>query len=165
MAIKNRDGTVYQVQRPNPIMMTQSLWSKDETAIMHNKFGKKVRLSKPQEVIKEEKKVAEKKVKEPEPDYTDIWCLPAFYEVKEDPLYGTSHSVIKYGAKFQFKGIVLNSEDLFITLIYKDEIPDGSVLFPRNKDRRWWRVAKSEKLGDGNYVITGLPSDYQPSFS
>lgn len=165
MPIKNRDGTTYQVQKPNPIMTTQSLWSKDEMAIMHNKFGKKVRLSKKQDEIKEEKKIEKKITKEPEPNYTDIWCLPAFYEVNEDPLYGTSHSVIKYGTKFQFKGIILVSEDLYITVVYKDEIPDGSVLFPRNKDRRWWRVAKNEKLGDGNHVITALPSDYQPSFS
>ena len=35
MALKNKDGTPYSLQKPNPVMKNQSLW-KGEKFILHN---------------------------------------------------------------------------------------------------------------------------------
>ena len=35
MALKNKDGSLYTLQKPNPVMKQQSLWN-NEKFILHN---------------------------------------------------------------------------------------------------------------------------------
>ena len=164
MTIRNCDGTIFSLSKPNPIMISQSLWSKDEIVILHNKFGKKILIG--SEVTEPDIKKKETPAQIPQlvADEVDIWCLPAYYETKEDPLYGESHGILKYGSKFIFKGTIVESEDLYNTIACTDNITEGSVIFPKNKDKRWWRVNRKVRLPDGSYLINNLISDYQPSF-
>jgi len=156
MAIKNKEGGVFSLSKPNPIMISQSLWSKDEIATLHGKFGKKV-------LIEEVVVIPEKVESVPKEEF-EIWCLPAYYESKEDPLYGDTHAVKKYGNKFIFKGSIIEAEDLYIVISCSDDrVTEGSVIFPKNKDRRWWHISRKAKLPDG-IILQGTVSDYQPSF-
>lgn len=155
---------MFGLSKPNPIMILQSLWSRDEVVILHNKFGKKVLID--NEIVPDViKKMEHVQIPQKTQEEVDIWCQPAHYENKEDPLYGDTHAILKYGNKFIFKGVIVESEDLYIVISCTDEnVTEGSVIFPKNKDRRWWRINKKAKTSDGIYMIQGLVSDYQPSF-
>jgi len=177
MAIKNKDGSIYCYSKPNPVMNSQSLWSKDETVTIHNKFGKRYYESEPEEEVIEEKekvveevKIVETIVQEShtagrDADVFDVWCLPATLIAKVDPLYGSNYNRIKYGEKYSFEAKLYESSDLYFQLIAKQEIPENSVIFPLNKDRRWWRVVNNEQYEDGFWIVTSQISDYQPNFS
>ena len=93
-----------------------------------------------------------------------IHVLPAFMRERKDSLYGDSYKTIQYGKPTSFEGVMLTQEDLYIEVwTDSDKIGVGSVLFPRTNFKRWWRVQeKTEKAG--GWVLTAMPSDYQPSF-
>lgn len=161
MAIKNKDGTVYKLTCPNPLMQEQDIWSAD--VIFHNHFGIKVCIPDParKPIIKEEvvKELPQVVV---EPSFmADIWCLPAIYEEVVDPLYGEKHKRINYGNKFVFKAKLMEMSDLFIILWTENqEVTEGSIIFPQVKDKRWWRVAEIK-----DNLLRCVITDYQPNFS
>jgi hypothetical protein len=177
MAIKNKDGSIYCYSKPNPVMNSQLLWPKDEEIIIHNKFGKRYTdqkieeevIEKKEEVV-EEVKIVETIVQEGhtrrDADVFDVWCLPATIITKIDPLYGSSYNRIKYDEKYLFEAKLYESNDLYFQLITKQKISENSVIFPLNKDRRWWRVVNNEQYKDTDFwIITSQISDYQPNFS
>jgi hypothetical protein len=179
MAIKNKDGSTYCFSKPNPLMNSQALWPKDEKVIFHNKFGKRYSDNKlaveeaqeeVEEVVEEKVEIVEKIIEKGHSlgrdEYVfDVWCLPATVINKVDPLYGSNYSRIKYGEKYKFEAKLYESNDLHLQLITKQEIPVNSVIFPLNKDRRWWRVAVNKTYEAGFWLVTGQISDYQPNFS
>ena len=178
MAIKNKDGSVYCFSKPNPLMNSQALWPKDEKVIFHNKFGQryygnKLEVQIEEEVereVEEEVKIVEKVIEKghstDRDEYVfDVWCLPAKVVTKVDPLYGSNYSRIKYSEKYKLEAKLFESNDLHLQLITKQEIPVNSVIFPLNKDRRWWRVTNNQNYEKGFWLVTGQISDYQPSFS
>lgn len=157
-------------------MNSQSLWSKDEEIKFHNKFGQrtysqvesdKIEMKEAEEV--EEVKIMIEKSKESvekDIDVFNVWCLPAIVITKVDPLYGSNYSRIKYGDKFTFEAKVYETTDLYLKLVTKQEIPENSVIFPLNTDRRWWRTKSNEKYQDSNFwIVTSQVSDYQPNFT
>lgn len=177
MTIKNKDGSDYYYSKPNPVMNSQSLWPKDEPVKLHNKFGKRFygqdMESEPELAEEVEEEIEEVKIvqsiekpkEDTDSDIFEVWCLPATIITKVDPLYGSHYNRIKYGEKFTFEAKVYETTDLYLQLVAKQEIPVSSVIFPLNKDRRWWRVAGSEKYEDsGFWIITSQISDYQPNF-
>jgi len=175
MAIKNRDGSIYCFSKPNPLMNSQSIWPKNENVILHNKIGQRFYGQGKEINVVEEKKVekmkevvivtkAETSEKHVERDVIDVWCLPAEIITKIDPLYGSNYNRIKYGEKFSFEAKIYETEDLYLQLITKQKLPENSVIFPRNKDRRWWRVSGTEKYEGDFWIVTSQISDYQPNF-
>jgi len=163
-------------------MNSQVLWPKDEKVIFHNKFGKryygnKLEIEEAEEQVEEEQeeavgeveiveKIIEKGHSVGRDEYVfDVWCLPAKIINKVDPLYGSNYSRIKYGEKYKFEAKLFESNDLHLQLITKQEIPTNSVIFPLNKDRRWWRVTNNHNYEKGFWIVTGQISDYQPNFS
>lgn len=141
MAIKNRDGTTYFFSKPNPLMNEQNLWN--EKIILNNKFGKKIVESEPEIVYIST---------EEDEDVIDVWCLPAIDEKN-------------YDDKFIFKAIVYDNQDLFIKLIAKQKINELSIIYPKNSDRRWWKVIGNEIYEEKWFLVVATISDYHPSFT
>jgi hypothetical protein len=97
-------------------------------------------------------------------DKTFIHCLPATIRTRRDDLYGDVTQTIQYGKPTSFEGVILlQSEMLLNVWTDSDKIGEGSVLYPRNNDKRWWRVKRREKKANG-WLLNCLISDYQPSF-
>lgn len=93
-----------------------------------------------------------------------VECLPGSVKIFQDDLYGTSYKTIQYGQRFQFRAGYLKLTDLEIVLwTASSNITEGSILFPRDNHRRWWRVISVETQGVG-YALTCIASDEQPSF-
>ena len=156
MAITDKYGNIYNLNKPNPILSTQTIWPKDEKVYIHNKIGKRYLESK--EVIDEEQPI--KKIY-PNEEMVEIWCLPCeSYKIVTDTLYDNSYTKVNYGEKFLFKAQILQLEDLYIQLFTNRDIKEGSILFPRTKGKRWWKVIDVNKN-----IVNAMISDYQPSFS
>jgi hypothetical protein len=192
MPIKNRDGTPYKFSSPNPLMKNQTGWSRKGEFILYNcTWDADVYADPNMQVILKPKYEAppiQKKalpthpeeeviVAEPPQELEDsdfahlrdqaiqIHCLPARYREHKDALYGQRYKTIRYGNKFTFEGIIVAQEDLFMEFwTTVKEVTAGSVVFPMNRDKRWWRVdAITPKTG--GLLIRGVLSDYQPDFS
>jgi hypothetical protein len=180
MTIKNTDGSIFHLQKPNPIMMTQEQWE-PEKLIFYNKFGKmveedhsikkievkkEIQLPKPQKP--DEPKIIEKievpKAEEIE-NKIQVWCLPGFYKEVTDPLYGEKYTKVTYGKKFMFEAILEDHNDLFIKMwINTKSVTVGSVIYPRISEKRWWRVQSIDQHKD-MFLLTADSSDYYPDFS
>jgi hypothetical protein len=200
MTLYNKDGTVYKLAGPNPMMNDQKLWgdyqvhnmkwedekSEDETALVpaHSDFevrdGFLSALEKAKDDIRvvESPPAAEETERRPvvQPDLhreelqatseiekTFIYCLPAKIRERRDSLYGDVYKTVQYGTPTSFEGVILEQSDLTIEVWTDAEIGVGSILYPKAGTKRWWRV--QEKVAQaGGWVITAMPSDYQPSF-
>lgn len=92
-----------------------------------------------------------------------IHCLPAKLRERKDSLYGDSYNTIQYGKPTSFEGVVLKQEDLFVEIWTDVEISIGSILYPKENYKRWWRVQEKESKVKG-WLLVATPSDYQPSF-
>ena len=182
MALKNRDGTEFKLTRPNPIMSEQVFWDKDKL-ILHNKIGRSIILSDDTQPVKNiplvqehkeykkpdepviVKSLEEPEVGEIESDKVQVWCLPASYKEYKDAMYGDSYRKIRYGNKFLFEAIIQDQGDLHIVFWTNTKaVTEGSVLYPRTYDKRWWRVETIHQEESG-YSVYATISDYQPSFS
>jgi hypothetical protein len=180
MTIKTKDGSLYSLPKPNPIFLTQTIWPKDEPVYLHNKIGKRYFRNGVEETqqivhsmpIEENEIKIINKIEEPPPikkQYPDeetieVWCLPCIEQETVDPLYASSYSKVTYGNKFTFTAQIIQLEDLYIRLMAPNEITAKSILYPKVKGKRWWKVSGAQETEDG-YLISAIISDYQPSFS
>jgi hypothetical protein len=95
-----------------------------------------------------------------------VHCLPAHYREHRDELYGQRYKSVRYGNKYTFEAIIIEQGDLQILLWTTKELTEGSILYPQNMDKRWWKVEKiSSKAQDGGFLIRANLSEYQPDFS
>ena len=184
MAIKNKDGSVYRLKGPNPIMQGQEVWT---DFVTHNmKWAAEIQESEllPAPKITHEKTFFEELVetkeilpKEESQEIavaaesptenlpkTIIHCLPAIIKSRKDNLYDEEYKTIQYGQPFEFEAISVQEEDLFIQLwTNATKVGQGAILYPKVGLKRWWRVQEvAEK--DGGSLLTALPSDYHPAF-
>ena len=100
------------------------------------------------------------------PNKVVIYCLPGVIKKGRDELYGDPRpSKIEYTKDpFTFEGIILLADDLSLTIwCPTDQVTVGSVLYPQNNDKRWWRVLSSTPNTEGWMLETGI-SDFQPQF-
>ena len=96
---------------------------------------------------------------------TFVYCLPATLTEKVDELYGDKYTTIKYQRPFSFEAVIVNNSDLMFKMwTTVNKITRGSVLFPKLEEKRWWRVEEIEEKS-GGYLVYGVPSDFQPSFT
>lgn len=205
MTLKNKDGSVYRLAGPNPVMKTQEIWegykvhnmqwdgetAKDVNQVtpLTSDFDVRDTFLSALDKAKADIKVSESKTDDTQsqierkpviqPDLkreelrastddgiekTFIHCLPAVLRTRKDSLYGDSYTTVQYGKPTSFEGVILNQQDLFIEIwTDTDQINTGSVLFPKQGYKRWWRVQDKEQKG-GGWVLSATPSDHQPSF-
>lgn len=95
---------------------------------------------------------------------TFIHVLPAKIKEKHDSLYGDVYKIIQYESPTSFEGVILSFEDLEIKLWTNTiNLQAGSILYPKNGTKRWWKVQSTEEKANG-WLIYGIPSSEQPSF-
>lgn len=233
MAIKDKDGNVFRLRGPNPLMRDQSQWEADRAKFINMNFGKVTevvadernpvkkfktdysvldigeeldligneefnnvaKLPRPKEqslepvVIRnveiepaEEIDIVVETSSTPEPEkpveislnekmaarlkskMTEFYYAPALQRVHTDQFYGTSYKITSYGQKDIFDGIIVDQNDLQIQFWSVRAIAIGSVVFPKNTDRRWWRVEDVEPK-TGGFLCTASISDVNPDFS
>lgn len=112
------------------------------------------------------------------------YCLPAKVHNKTDKFYGESWMRITYGEKIIFPSVMVESTDLQIQFWSSDpngKITEKSVIYPfayeiYNKETdsydrvpydeyRWWKISEKNKVEEGGWLFTAVPSDVQPDFS
>jgi hypothetical protein len=128
-----------------------------------------------QDITKDLPPVESVKVETPPPKVTSvlkhspnkvvIYCLPGVVKKVKDELYGDMKTKIDYtGEPFTFEGIILLGDDISLTIwCPTDQVTVGSVLYPQNGDKRWWRVSSVKPNTDGWMLEMGI-SDFQPRF-
>lgn len=219
MVIKNKDGTVYKLKHPNPIMIEQDIWSNfeihnmsfnEETVINPNKdaikvkkkisIGKEVVDTKENQekrevvsvntVVIEEKPaiqpplpitqpevVAPQEINDPTIERpptinekllsykrTIVNCLQADVKEHIDDLYGERSVKVNYKSKFTFEAIFIDEDDLNLVFwTHLEKVTKHSIIYPRNKEKRWWKVTSVKKAPEG-YFINCMPSQYHPNF-
>lgn len=92
-----------------------------------------------------------------------IYCLPATMSQKRDNLYDEEYISIKYGEPYSLGGVILEEHDLCINFWTTADIPKESVIFPKNTQKRWWKIIGHE-VRHGGKVYVCAPSTYQPHF-
>lgn len=187
MVIRNKDGSEYKLNKPNPHMKNQLLWDHFELHNMNFEdikgLIKKKEISQPkievkkeeikeQEIIKEypkEKEEQKQETKEETKEETNVkktlvFCLPAKSKIYEDVLYGEIKKSITYEKKFKFEAVILNISDVSMELWTNAiNIEKESILYPQNFEKRWWKVNIISKKFDG-IILSCVLSTMTPSF-
>jgi hypothetical protein len=190
MVIKNKDGSVYKLRSPNALMKDQRFWTDYKSHNMKWKLtitegGSEVERVQTDFVMKDSfvEELAstapvrdEQKPQEPPVAKTQkaedpldgiprcfIYCLPASMSQKRDALYDDEYISIKYGEPYSLEGVMTEEHDLCINFWTTADIPRESVIFPKNNQKRWWKVVGSE-VSHGGKVYVCAPSTYQPHF-
>ena len=189
--LKNKDGTPYKLAHPNPVMTSQTLW--DEFKIHNMKWTsekdeiKQEIIEKPlsftsketfisaldeakaeepfqRDVVHEDLQRKEEIEEENGLEKVFIHLLPAIIREKKDSLYGETYKTIQYEKPTSFEGIVLEEADLEIKIWTEISVSLGSIIYPRLGSKRWWKIQTKDEI-EGGWVLIGVPSSHQPSFS
>ncbi len=176
MAIKNKDGSIFRLNKPNPAMNQQDLWDDGSQYILHNftqeefilhNFDKQEKEYQPiDEIEVEEIKVQIKETVIPKKDspknIITLYCMPAITNNANDPLYNEKKVSIVYGPQYTFEAIITISSDLVWQIWSVKDSPKNSIIF-HPETKRWWKVENSFKEDNG-YYMGCKPSTIQPSF-
>lgn len=116
----------------------------------------------PAETKKEEMPPAISSMLKNSPNKVSVYCLPGI--PKKDDFYGENRGKFDYGEPFTFEGVVVYGDDITTTVWSPTEqVTKGSIIFPQNRDKRWWRVvSRDPKMG--GWMLHGTVSDFQPQF-
>lgn len=228
MPIRDKEGKVYKLRGPNPLMNDQALdWDKTKL-ILHNfswdseiakdpvspeekfkkehpqidiaeeldlrpnsewippfEFVNELKDTKPVEVALEEVLVTSElnspmllPKEPPNKEFNvssqvarifsergmEFHCSPVVQITMKDDLYGTEYTMNRYGDKFVFDGVVVEENDLELVYWCVKAMTKGSVIMPRKKESRWWRIEEIESK-TGGFLVKALPSDVNPNFS
>ncbi len=182
MSIKDKDGNVYKLFSPNPIITSQNSWD-NRYIKFHNMSFPSIEETNRRAIIPEgiydppPAPVEEEVPTEPNPKRSQkldkliedrkikLLCLPVKNSSYEDTLYGTKYSRVQFGQKTMITGVIISAEDLLF--IFWTEIPvkEKSIVFPTQTDmKRWWQIDKCEPQSDG-FLISCSPSTISPDFS
>lgn len=94
----------------------------------------------------------------------EFYCAPVHQVTMSDDLYGTEYKMNRYGEKFIFDAVVIDENDLEIVYWCVKKMTVGSVIMPKKRESRWWRVEEVEPKS-GGFITKALPSDVNPDFS
>ncbi len=178
MAIKDRDGNIYKLKGPNPLMKTQDVWDKKHIKLINFDTKNETIEEDPKNPVKEfEEQIPDisKIMAEPEPptseDFTKLFerrkvsflAVQAVEKTYRDELYGSSYSKTEFSEKLNFYGIVTEDSDFTLTFWSMQEVGVGSIVYPKNDNKRWWLVQQvAEK--SGGHLHSCVLSDLNPSF-
>lgn len=153
MAITSKDGSVYILKSPNPLVKEQEKWDSSKL-VFHNFTWEEIKANAAPKIKRQEprkmpdlptpipKPVAAEKgeeaehvpTKKPDDKTFDIphikykvisYCLPAILEKKKDSFYGESWERLSYGNKMAFPLIVVESNDFSFDFWTSD--PNGQI--------------------------------------
>lgn len=192
MALKNKDGTIFKLRGPNPLMNQQQFWDRGKVTLINMVFSEVTNADTrrtPEKVFREYHAQPEPQQEpvsnvgvlprpQPKPkiqvdsdtaqllrDHKVIFlCLPVEECVHKDELYNEKYSTYQYGEKTSFAGIIVAEGDLSIQFWTDRGLMENSIVYPQTKSARWWRVTSSEPRS-GGYFCAGVASDVNPSFS
>ena len=158
MPIKNKDGTEYQLSKPNPLTKEQTemdnlilhncQWQIDKiekgVAVIPVKQGFKLPEKEPQFTLPELEEEPES-IPDPEPEPEPIpepefsqkledkkiifHCLPLVIKTYKDDLYGEDHEVNEFGEKFTFEGFIVE-DDLVLKIWTNKNIKKDYIFYP-----------------------------------
>lgn len=99
------------------------------------------------------------------PNKVVVLCQPGVVRKNKDDLYGEIRTqVVPAGEPFTFEGVIVYGDDLSLSIWSPtDRVTRGSVIFPQNRDKRWWKVVSVEPNMQG-WMLNTVISDYQPQF-
>lgn len=172
--IKNKDGTLFRISRPNPMLSNQDLWEDGSKFILHNFNVKEEVVDYPRiediepieiKVPIKETPIPGMKLKPRKEDIGLAYCMPSIISMNVDRIYGESRPTISYGPQFKFEIVVKAREDLSIQLWTNllDKIERQSIIYIPSQ-RRWWSVQQIVTVEDG-ILLNCVPSSTQPSFA
>jgi len=191
MSIRKKDGSVYTLKKPNPLVKKQKMWADffDGNLILHN-FNWDEQIS--EKAIEKSPPLNSVAVIEEKPVFAsndiiqEIESVPNIEEVvpeentpvanaelkiKKDNLYGDSWGTVQYGKKFIFEAVVVEREDLQFTFWTNKKLLKGSIVYPIKYkdgssfgDYRWWKVAEFSEIENGYLIKTNM-SSHHPDFS
>ena len=190
MVLRNKDGSIYKVNGPNPLVKDQN-W---DEFVLHNwkwDFSEAEKLTKseklkyippPVEPVPEEpeeEKVdipEEEKVDIPEPVEPKQEVIPIMSSLKGEARLLKNivlvHCLPPKGLKFTFEAVIVQRESFHIVFWAPIKLEMGSVIYPSvyvdgNRslgDYQWWKVNRMEPKKDG-FLMSAIISDLQPDFS
>lgn len=193
MVIKNSDGSVFKLNGPNPVMKNQKTWNgfilhnmdwnpyvygeekiqqseKSSVDEYKDSFLDELEKNPPVKPKEPENKVVPPVVREtnPKPKIKIptilCSCLPAKEEKKTDFLYDEIYKSVSYDEPFVLEIVITEETDVsFECWTTVDRVDVGSILYPKNKMKRWWKVTGKE-FKTGGYLLKCTISQYQPSF-
>lgn len=191
MTLYKKDGSVYKLAGPNPMMQEQNLWNgfkthnlqwkkdlaEDNTPkvvppVEEDTFISALDKAKPEEIKVLEPEIERKPIVQPdlieeetssEIEKIFIHCLPMITKIRKDSLYGESSKTIGYGKPTSFEGVVLNYNDFVIEIWTDATIEVGSIIYPKMNFKRWWQI-KEKTPKESGWIIKGVISNVQPSF-
>lgn len=186
--IKHKNGEEYQLRKPNPLMKEQDIWEeyilhnfnwneekrKEIKNKKREKTNEKAETKKETTKINLEKSVKEKSIekdknKDKDPkdstnpkednEYFDALCLIAENIAEKDEIYNEVKRRTKYTKKEIIKIKIIENNDLFLYFYTPENIEINSIVFPKNKEKRWWKIKKAK-----DKIYECIPSDVTPSF-
>lgn len=222
MPIKNKDGSIYEVRKPNPLMKNQDTWS--NFTVYNMKLGEsvvekllkkfpsdgKIKLRTTETISKKNEKfetitldlpaipqptemplptlpppefpklikkitsddIEPKNIQRPKSinpklqEFPTIVmnCLLAKIEEKFDRLYEDKGVKVRYSQEIAFEGVLLQETDYELNFwTHMENISRQSVVYPMNKNKRWWKIEEIKKAPQGYFCVC-KPSEIQPSF-
>lgn len=182
MPIRNKDGSLFELKKPNPLMQNQEI--KEEWYAVHNfdvpkgetlvydelpepvvpivKQVEKVEIAPPPEPVVPPP-AEEKKESIPKEDKLICYCLPAKFVEVHDEVYDEVRRKLTYGEKFRFEAVPVRLSDIGYTLWTNILIENQSIIYSP-EDRRWWKVSRTMMQDNGGFLIECIPSMHKPSF-
>lgn len=160
MVIKKKDGSIYKLQGPSPIMKNQDFWDDGSQFKLHN-FNDMPLQDIPVEEIIVHPKPAPKKKEET----LLIYCMPSKNIEIQDDLYGEKRIKSGYGPQFTFQAKINAISDLLLELWSNVDalVEKDSILYIPSQ-RRWWKV-ENKNFTDNGFILYCTPSLVQPSFA
>lgn len=151
MAIIKKNGEIYKLPGPNPIMLEQDFWEDFEVINFKAKEVITNELDTPiQSNYLEPVKILTKTIN----------YLPSIIKEYEDPLYGEVRKTVEYNTKNKCESLIIKENDLSLTIWVQDNLNPESILYT---DKRWWKVDKIENQENG-FICECIISEIQPSF-
>ena len=164
-------GEIYQdtMQSQQPAKTKSFLSDLEESKVVETQVEPEIKEEPKSTVYEAKVEVHEDKTRieeETKPDIEKIFIhlLPATIKTKVDELYGDIKKTVFYGQPTSFEAVELEHQDFHYKIWTEIEIGIGSILYPKTNNKRWWKVKSKEQKANG-WLITSMPSDYQPSFT
>ena len=190
MPIRNPDGSLFTLDKPNPALLSQGIW--DDVQVIQNFDYEELsyipsrwrmrpttvppptpvqteapppQSPPPPTVVVEEAPPARIEFKPTDRRRLVCHVLPVEVLVTTDPLYGETQRRQAYGTQFTMEVEFRDSND-FSCLLWTNSIKElriGSIIFV-SEDRQWWQVRRVSEE-DGGLLIECMVSSQNPSFA